>query len=159
MTSQEMLANLLSLNTGAIQMTLKDIGHGQAIHSPHETCNSAAFILGHIVTYRYQIAKMLGMDESHSLGKTFEWGASDENRQQYPPLAELHAEMEAMGEKITQRLKSISAEELAAEADYEVPPMPKTVEGAVSFLVFHETYHVGQLGYLRRFNGQERAFG
>lgn len=159
MTSKDLLKNLLELNTGAIKMTLKDVTSGQAAKSPHANCNSAHFVLGHIATYRLEMVRHLGVEVPHDLGKTFAWGAKDEQRETYPPLKELHQIIEDTESRIRARLDTITDAELEAEGAYEVAPMPKTVEGVISFLVFHETYHVGQLGYQRRFHGQEGAFG
>jgi uncharacterized damage-inducible protein DinB len=159
MTSQELLANLLALNNDAAKRTLDGITSEEAGTSPHPDCNSAHFVLGHIATYRLEMAKHLTIDVSYDLGKTFAWGAKDENRAAYPPLAKLHEVLDDVGAKLAQRLATITEEELATEGPYEVPPMPKTIAGVLAFLVFHESYHVGQLGYLRRFSGQDRAFG
>jgi uncharacterized damage-inducible protein DinB len=48
---------------------------------------------------------------------------------------------------------------MAAPAPPPSPSFDGTIGGMVSFLAMHETYHVGQVVYLRRLLGHDRVVG
>ena len=48
---------------------------------------------------------------------------------------------------------------LTKQPPWTKPGMENSVRGTVTFLAFHESYHLGQLGYLRKFHGLDGAFG
>jgi uncharacterized damage-inducible protein DinB len=56
-------------------------------------------------------------------------------------------------------LEAAPAATLAAAAPQPSPSFDGTIGGMVSFLAMHETYHVGQVVYLRRLLGHERVAG
>jgi uncharacterized damage-inducible protein DinB len=68
-------------------------------------------------------------------------------------LDKIMADLNASGEKLLTALKEIPDERLAAKAGEG----EESVGHKLAFLVFHEAYHVGQLGLLRRNLGKEGA--
>jgi len=57
------------------------------------------------------------------------------------------------------RLKVLTDEELSKPAPFPVPAGDKTQRGAIVFLNFHETYHIGQMAYLRKWLGYSQLVG
>jgi uncharacterized damage-inducible protein DinB len=54
----------------------------------------------------------------------------------------------------------VSAAELDAEAPYQFPISDPSVLGMTAFLVQHESYHIGQMAFLRKQLGLEAmAYG
>ena len=49
----------------------------------------------------------------------------------------------------------LSAADLDAASEHGFPTDDKSVLGVITFLTFHETYHVGQMGLLRKFLGYD----
>lgn len=157
--SKELITGMFGLNTDALEHTLKGITDENAFNRPAETCTPAHFVFGHIITYRIDLANLLGIPAENPLGKMFAYKSAPGEPSEYPPLSELKNAWDAITAKIETRLKEINEAELDAEAPFEVAPLSKTVGGCAGFMIFHEAYHIGQIGYLRRFYGLERAFG
>lgn len=153
------IVNMLALNADALVKTLEGVTEDNAYNRPDKVCNSAHFVFGHIVTSRFEMARILGLQAENPWGKLFDYGASIQEPSSYPPLAELWAVWKTVCQRIVERLGELTDADLNAEGPFEVKPMDKTIGGCLNFLAFHETYHIGQLGYVRRFNGLDAAFG
>ena len=50
----------------------------------------------------------------------------------------------------------MSEAELYGDLEMKIPSTDGTLEGAIVFALFHEGYHVGQMGYVRRTLGKDR---
>jgi hypothetical protein len=57
------------------------------------------------------------------------------------------------------RLELLTEEELAKPASFPVLTGDKTKRGAIVFLNYHETYHIGQMAYLRKWLGYSQLVG
>lgn len=60
-----------------------------------------------------------------------------------------------MSEVLDEALESVSADRLAEEPEIQFGMGDPTILGGVAFLAQHESYHVGQIAYLRRLVGLE----
>ncbi|RME26999.1 MAG: DinB family protein [Candidatus Zixiibacteriota bacterium] len=152
-------ASLVQLNTNLMDRMLDGISDDHAFTRPDGKANSAHFILGHLTASRYSMAGLLGIKEEPSWRELFSRGAEIKDTSAYPSFAELKNAWREISEKLQDRLSRIKDEELAAPSDSEYPGVDKTVGGSLVFLHFHESYHLGQLGYLRRLLGLEGAIG
>ena len=68
----------------------------------------------------------------------------------FPPAD--HDRMEELAEKA--RLGTITDAELAGASGERFPGVPATLLGAIAFLVQHESYHIGQLAFVRKYLGR-----
>ena len=48
---------------------------------------------------------------------------------------------------------------MSAPAPRDFPVPDKTIRGAINFLAYHEAYHLGQMGYLRKWLGKDSLRG
>lgn len=116
--------------------------------------NAALWILGHVTRYRRAIRRRLGeaLPEA-SWEARYARGVSADG-----PLAssaaELVPDLLASGRALAERIPTLPAEALAAPFGSTFPDGATTLCGGLSFLYFHETYHLGQIGYLRRLLGK-----
>ena len=117
--------------------------------------NTAHWILGHVALARRGLLRKLGVEvpveawEDH-----FQRGGTPDAAAAYPAPAELIADLAANGERLSERLPSLSEVERGAEWGTAFPDGSTTVAGGAHFLYFHETYHLGQIGLLRRICGK-----
>jgi uncharacterized damage-inducible protein DinB len=86
-------------------------------------------------------------------------GAKKENTGQYPSPQEMLAAFEEVSAALTAGLENASAEAMAAAAPPKTPPNDGTIGGILDFMAFHETYHVGQVAFLRCWLGHEGPQG
>ena len=147
------LAELLRLNTRLYRNCLPGLADDAAQKRPSELTKSAAFLAAHLVDSRHYILHILGAAEPSPL-KGAEGGFNDIAQvTSYPSLAEIRAAWTAVSEKVDRRLQKMTAAELDKTLDPGFPMDNKTVLGVFSFMVQHDSYHLGQLGLLRKHAG------
>ncbi len=124
-------------------------------HRPEHGGNSAAWILGHVARYRRVLLRRLGGPlEEAPWEAEFAPGKPCRDASVYPPAAALLADVERTGDLLCARVAALTAEEAAAPWGSTLPDGSSTIEGGARHLVFHEVYHLGQLGYLRSVRGK-----
>jgi hypothetical protein len=72
---------------------------------------------------------------------------------EYPPLYELLAEWDELHEATLEYLADIPTVDLDAESAASLPTEDRSMLGGIAFLAFHEAYHVGQMGFVRKYLG------
>ena len=86
-------------------------------------------------------------------------GAKVQPDSDYPPVSEIITTFENITDALTPCLDKIDASELDAELKDPYPVQEKTVLNGLAFLSFHETYHIGQIGFIRKLLGYPTLAG
>ena len=137
-------------NEALLAKAIEGLNTEQWSTRPGECSNSALWIVGHMVWARSRALKLLGTSWTAPWLQQFERGAKPTEAVKYPQADEILLAWE--------ELSTIFP--LALEAAPEPSPsFDGTIGGMVSFLAMHETYHVGQVVYVRRLLGHERVVG
>ncbi|MFZ0744802.1 MAG: DinB family protein, partial [Terracidiphilus sp.] len=89
----------------------------------------------------------------------FARGAKLPEPAQFPSPQEIVQGWQEVSSKLTTALESASDEVLSAPTPEKSPSFDGKVSGMVSFLAFHEAYHVGQAAYLRCWLGRAGIVG
>lgn len=158
--STRALEKQIYFNLGALKMNLEGLTHEESLVQPQPGGNCLNWIVGHILANRKGI---LGL-----LGKQPVWNDEDAGPYQRgsEPLTDpvvaknldqMLAMLETSQESILAGLTEISEEALQASSPDD--KLGDTVETMLAGLVFHEAYHVGETGILRRLLGHEGAIG
>jgi uncharacterized damage-inducible protein DinB len=153
------LALIYAANDGMMKRALDGLSESDLWHQPTERSNPMFWLLGHIVHTRGAVLRMLGDDYRTGWGERFQRGSTLLARSEYPPLDEIERVREEISTRLQQRLASVSDETLAAEATGLRLPLAKTLADQVAFLALHDSYHVGQLGYVRKMLGHSGISG
>ena len=148
------------LSSLTLGRNLDGIDHELSVTLPPGGGAPVNWVLGHIINTRSHLLKMLGAEPIWGEGEAGVYGkgadpaavASD-----FMPLAELVAVFEDSGGKLEAALSGASAEKLAEPLDGSHPILGETVAQAVVGLAFHEAYHMGQIGTIRRALGLSGA--
>ena len=111
--------------------------------------NSYAWIFGHIVDARYLLAHIIGLEGESPYAELFARGTPHPDAAVLPPQAEIEQHWEQVSTQLIDRLGELTDTDLDADSGRDFPNRDRTVIGGLSFLCLHESYHVGQLGYLR----------
>ena len=129
-----------------LNQNLKDITHAESLVAPAQGGNSINWILGHIIISRDDVRELLGLDKLYGEDmKMYHRGAENVDPGELVEFSRL-LEMYNSGESaLEEKLKSTDLRD-----DNEKYRM-------VTFLAFHESYHTGQTGLLRRIIGKEGA--
>ena len=150
------LAEIFRLNTRLYRSCLADLSDELARERPSGkgATNSAAFVAAHLVDSRYYLLGLLGNQQPSPL-KGAEGGFNHINQvTSYPPLGEIQTAWTTVGETLDRQLHSATADQLDTAFD-GFPLETPTLLGVLGFMVQHESYHLGQLGLLRKHAGME----
>lgn len=129
-----------------LNRNLKDITHAESLVTPAQGGNSINWILGHIIVSRDDIRELIGLDKLYGDEmKMYHRGAENVDPVELAEFTKLLDMYNEGQHVIEEKLK-----ELDLRDDNEKYRM-------VTFLAFHESYHVGQTGILRRIIGKEGA--
>ena len=146
------LADILRLNTKLFRNCLEGLTDDQAGVRPSGTTNSAAFIAAHVADSRFYLLKALGDARASPLAAYLDKARGIDDVKQCPPLAVSHAAWTEVSHAIRDRLEVLTAADLDASFAAKFPGQ-HTVLGVLTFLVQHDSYHVGQLALLRKYAG------
>ena len=124
--------------------------------APTENANPMVWMAGHLAQTRVRLARLLGVERDVPWPSLFQRGSPPPESAAYPALADIRREWEQAGIALRTRLQGMSEAELYGALEARIPSTDGTLEGAVVFALFHEGYHVGQMGYVRRTLGRDR---
>lgn len=152
--SIEILVNIFELQTRLFKNVLAGIKNEDASERINEKVNHIAWLAGHLVSARYMIAGLVGLQEQEPYPDIFGHGKGIQEVE-YPAIEELVKDWQPISEKLLNRLKTISDEELSAKSPIQVPIGDASLKGTITFFAHHEAYHIGQIGILRKYVGKD----
>jgi uncharacterized damage-inducible protein DinB len=149
------LVKIFEMSHMALTRNLDGITHEESLHAPEPGGNSLNWVLGHLLWGRNQIFQMLGRPPVWEPEKIARYarGSAPIGPDDHPePLEEIRAALERTQGPLLEALRSFSAEDLA-----KVDEKGQSLAQRLAMLGFHEGYHGGQAGLLRRLLGHEGA--
>ena len=116
---------------------------------PNEMTNHAAWVAGHLVSSRYAMARVLGLDVNEPHAELFANRKGLDPQAEYPGLQELRDNWSEISGLVLKAFADADEAFLSAKAPFPTP-LGDTNAQVLTFFVHHEAYHIGQLGILRR---------
>ena len=114
---------------------------------------SIAWTIGHLCHFKVKLLELLGQPRENAFAARFEQAPASDGLD-YPPLSDLAASYSALNGDVCAAL--------AAAVDRLDAPMPgagphdeKRILDTVLFLTWHEAYHIGAIGAIRREQGRK----
>lgn len=126
---------------------------------PGNDSNHVMWVAGHLVVSRGAVLKPLGAEWDVPWSSLFTREAKLAADDRYPPIEEIRSAWDDVSAKMLASLDDAPADVLAKQAPQEPPSFDGTIGGLVAFFAFHETYHVGQVSYLRKWLGYGQSVG
>jgi uncharacterized damage-inducible protein DinB len=123
-------------------------------HSLNEFTNHISWIAGHLVSSRYMIANLLGLQLEEPYVGLFEHGKGIDRKAEYPTISKQINAWNEITPQLIEKLKSTPDETLDNKGPFKVPT-GETIGQIINFFAHHEAYHLGQLGILRKYFGKE----
>ncbi|MGA8043861.1 MAG: DinB family protein [Terracidiphilus sp.] len=146
-------------NTSLLEKVVAGIPADQWLSRPSDHSNHIAWIAGHMLWTRQVLMDRLGTKWDHPGLEVFARSAKVEDGAAFlAPEALLKAWREASVE-LENMLENVTEQALAAPAPPGPPSQDGKVSGFIGILAWHETYHLGQLAYLRGWLGYPGIFG
>lgn len=141
---------LLRLNTKLLANCLDGLDDEAARRRIDDRTNNIAFITCHLVDARYYLATYLGVQAVNPLKEVLEGLKSIEDFTEFPLIREVLAAWEDVSGLLAERLQQLKPADLQAKSSQKFPIDDDTVLGGIAFLIQHDSYHLGQLGLLRK---------
>jgi hypothetical protein len=143
------LLQILHIDEWLIGQSRADLAAADFTRRPADRGNSFAWIFGHIIDARFLMARLVGLTATFPHADLFARGQAYPTADRLPAVPDLQHHWDEIVKPLHDRLDLLSDAELDADTGREFPHGDGSVAGALSFLTLHESYHVGQLGYLR----------
>ncbi len=123
----------------------------------NENINHVKYIAGHLLNSQYGLAKIVGMEPEVKWNDLFAVMGKSEAKDDfsYPDIEEIKAEWNEMYEQVRAGLSKLSAEDLSKKAPAPFDNIANSVGELWTFINHHTSYHIGQIGILRRGFGKE----
>lgn len=151
------LIDQFTMNHWAAMKSIDGIDHDESVKLPEVTGNSMNWVLGHITLTRSEILEMLAAKRlwEESAYEVYKRGAdrlTDPSRA--TDFDAIRHDYAASQEPLLEALEAQNPEALSSRVDFSfVGRDEDSLEAVLAGFAFHEAYHVGQLGLLRRFLG------
>jgi uncharacterized protein YndB with AHSA1/START domain/uncharacterized damage-inducible protein DinB len=153
------LALIFRVNDSLAERTLDKITDEELWRRPTDRSNPMLWILGHMVNTRAQMLAMFGEPFDPGWGDVFNRGAGLGDAVGYPAREAVQAVSKDVNARLYARLGALTDTELARPATRSPNPAVKTIVDQIAFMVMHDTYHVGQLAYVRKALGHPGVVG
>jgi uncharacterized damage-inducible protein DinB len=148
----------LGISSKVVEMNTGDVSHEESLVTPPKGGSCLNQVLGHITRTRNMALGTMGQKSPYPME---EFDPYDDrtgvpfSRERALPFEELRRRYQAMQEPLVRIIEGMSPEALASKPPRKFTGDPnETVGSNLATLVFHECYHVGQTGVLRRLAGK-----
>jgi hypothetical protein len=157
-TNADALNMLFGINYEVLKKNLDGITHEESLIQPEGGGNCLNWVLGHIVATRDNVMLLLNQAPvwDSDIAGIYQRGSDplhDGSKAQ--PLEKIVADLGRSQDRLVAGLATVSAPELSAPSPDK--SVAETVGELLFVLQFHEAYHAGQAGLLRRIAGHEGA--
>jgi uncharacterized damage-inducible protein DinB len=154
------VALIFKLNNGVVRTALDALPDEDFWRRPEGGGNPIGWMLGHIAGARFNLLNRLGDPAKTGWGNIFARGMPLAEAQTYPSRAALQEAWTGTHGRMRDAFASVTPQTLAEKLGRNIGPLTDpTVGETITFLAFHEAYHAGQMGYLRRLLGHAGVAG
>jgi uncharacterized damage-inducible protein DinB len=143
------LAAIFQLNSDLLLNCLAGLSEAEAQARPSGGGNSMDFLAAHLTDTRHVLAAGLGSPLLNPLTPYLAGARGIEDIRSWPSLAELQSAWRAISHHLGGVLGSLSREEAMRAVTHRLS-LDGTQLGLIAFLAQHDSYHVGQMAFLRR---------
>jgi len=157
----DMLRLQLLFCENVVRKNVGDVTHEESLRPFPAAGNGVNWVLGHLVAIRSQLLAAIGGQPvwSEKECEPYDRHAPPlEHSSQAKPLAEIWRAFDLTQARLLETIGRLTAEDLARPVAPEVAnPLVKTRGDVLGVIGFHDAYHAGQTGTLRRLLGKPRA--
>ncbi len=156
----EILTMLFNFNQFVIEKNTESLTHDDSVMQPQPGGNCINWVLGHILATRIVLHRILGIEPPLTVdaAKIYQRGApplaaTDPHVLPFDDLLSGYAKSQQL---VVARIGELGADDLDCPSD-NTDVGEGTVGSLAAKLHFHEAYHAGQIGLLRRLSGRAGA--
>jgi hypothetical protein len=154
------LAFIFRVNDSLAERTFERVTDEDLWRRPTDRSNPMLWIFGHMVNTRAQMLMMLGGESVDTgWGDLFNRGASLGDGARYPTRETIQAVSRDVNSRLYSKLGGLTDADLEKPSTGSPVPAVRTIADRIAFLAMHDTYHVGQLAYVRKAIGHASVAG
>jgi len=158
MESVETIIKQYTLLTDWFLSALEKINDQDGCKTINDQSNSLEWIAGHLITGRYRnIIRLKVQIEPYKYIKKFidqtippPNAIKFDKRNTYPSLTDSREQWASYGKTFLDTLNTLDEDILKNEIPFNVLSGGNKVEDVLTFMVMHETYHIGQMSIIRK---------
>jgi uncharacterized damage-inducible protein DinB len=150
------LLHSLGLANFVVNRNFGGITHRESVVHPQPEGQNFNWVLGHLVRTRNEILELIGKKSLYPKNKFEVYSPKGFTTEKAVNIEELKNCFNALQSELEEGVRSLSADKLLEPASLRPGGDSKDTVGSVLATVFwHEAYHAGQLGIIRRVVGKE----
>ena len=153
------IQGMFKANTDIVNKAIADVAPEDWLRKPGDDSNHLLWVMGHLIVHRGRTLQFLGRDWDASWASLFARGAERIADAEYPSAEEMRSAWSRVSTELSAALRGASPETLAEAAPAGPPSFDGKLGGTVAFFAFHDTYHTGQISYLRKWLGYGQTVG
>jgi hypothetical protein len=154
-----LLSEQFTVGTNMFQTAIAGVDGDALWRRPGPHSNPMVWIAGHLTQFRCRAVRAMGGDRPVPWEDLFRTGSTLHQPDAYPRIGEIAALWKDVSGELVDRFGRLTPAELDAPPVFRAPSTDGTLAGALVLFAFHEGYHVGQLGYLRKWLGYSSPYG
>jgi uncharacterized damage-inducible protein DinB len=144
--------HLFEVNTRLYRNALNGVSEERFAARLNDRTNSMQWVAGHLALTRAGMAALIGAPPDGSM-QSF-WKDFDPAAE-YPGRDAIVRAWNEATERLRERLTAVTWADLARPTPAQYAGNEENIRDALAFLAEHESYHIGQLGLLRKAQGYE----
>ncbi|HUK36885.1 MAG TPA: DinB family protein [Vicinamibacterales bacterium] len=153
------LAFILAGNDNIAERTFLGVAPDDLWKRPTPQTNGMLWIFGHIAAVRARLLSALGDDFDPGLGDLFGRGAAPQDASAYPSREKIYEASREVNRRLFAKLAALTDADLSMPAKGPGPNTVRTIGDQIAFIALHDSYHVGQLAYVRKALGLPGVVG
>ena len=147
------IADQFRVSTNLFVKALEGLDRDALVSRVGPRSNPPIWIAGHLAQSRVRIINILGGQTPQPWTGMFDTGSVIGDLARYPEARVIIDRWNDLSEELMDRLERLTADQLLAAPPARVASPDGTLRGALALLAFHDGYHVGQLGFVRKWLG------
>jgi uncharacterized damage-inducible protein DinB len=148
---------------GVVRRSVQDLSQEDSLIQPKAEGNCANWVMGHLLHVYEMVLPALGQQSLNKNGgfERFKRGGEGlKGAEDAIGINELVAAWDEASKRVEAGLEALTAKQLDEKAPFSPGNNPnETVRSLLTTMFFHQAYHTGQLGLLRRMAGKPGAIG
>jgi hypothetical protein len=152
------IERLYNVTFFTLKTNTEGVTHAMSLVAPQPAGNCMNWVLGHILAQRYHILKLAGEEpvwtaDDVAVYKRGSAPIAPGRVAEAKPFEGMVADLAKTQERLKSALARITPERLEEMGIENVPGGVQPIGSQLAFFNFHESYHSGQIGLLRRLIG------
>jgi len=152
------VAQIFKINNNMVDRALAGLSDEELWRRPAGG-NPIAWLLGHLTEIRATLLSQLGAPWEPSWPKQFSRGSMVGDSSAYPSPAAIAESWKETRKLMRDAFAGLTDEQLLRAPSGPTIAGAETLSDLITFLAFHESYHIGQMAYVRKAIGHSAIAG